>query len=112
MPRYSRLVGLAVLEDTMKCVKDHGIVCITGMAGGKWVFENFYPNAIIPTSVCLATYSGGPLNFMGTPLDQIAQKVVDGTLKVPIKTSTLDQIMQAHQAMDDDTAGAKIVVLL
>jgi hypothetical protein len=49
---------------------------------------------------------------MDTPLDQIAQKVVDGTLKVPIKTCTLDQIVQAQQAMDDNTAGAKIEVLL
>jgi hypothetical protein len=40
-PRYSRLVGVTVLGDTMKCAKDHGIVCITGIAGGKWVFENF-----------------------------------------------------------------------
>ncbi len=38
------------------------------------MFENVCPNTVIPTSVCLTIYSGGPLNFMGTPLDQIARR--------------------------------------
>lgn len=46
------------------------------------------------------------------PLDELAQRVVDGTLKIPIKTFTIDEIVQAHHAMDDSTAGAKIVVLV
>lgn len=46
------------------------------------------------------------------PLDQIAQKVVDGTLKVPFKTFPIDDIAEAHRAMEENTAGAKIVVLV
>lgn len=46
------------------------------------------------------------------PLDQIAQRVVDGTLKIPIKTYRIDQIVEAHRAMDGNTAGGKIVVLV
>lgn len=29
------LIGVTVLEDSLKCVKDNGILCITGIAGGK-----------------------------------------------------------------------------
>jgi NADPH:quinone reductase-like Zn-dependent oxidoreductase len=106
------LVGVTSLEDSMKCAADNAIVCLTGIAGGKWVMENFTPNLVIPTSVCLTVYSGGPQRFMATPIDEIARQVVDGSLSIPIKTFTLDQIVEAHQAMDDSTACAKIVVLV
>jgi D-arabinose 1-dehydrogenase-like Zn-dependent alcohol dehydrogenase len=49
---------------------------------------------------------------MTTPLEQIAQQVLEGSIRIPIKTFTLDQIVEAHQAMDDNTALAKIVVLV
>jgi hypothetical protein len=49
---------------------------------------------------------------MDTPLDQITQRVVEGSLKIPVKTSGLDQIGDAHMSMDESTAGAKIVVLV
>ena len=74
--------------------------------------ENFTPNVIIPTSVCLTVYSGGPQRFMATPIDDIARQVVDGSLSIPIMTFSLDEIVEAHRAMDDSTAGAKIVVLV
>ncbi|KUJ21946.1 GroES-like protein [Mollisia scopiformis] len=106
------LVGVTVLEDTLKCAKAQGIVCITGIVGGKWILENFNPH-IIPTSVCLTSYGGfGAQRFKAMPLDQIAQRVVDGTLKIPIKTFTIDQIVEAHRTMDENTAGGKIVVLV
>lgn len=105
------LVGVTVLEDSLKCVSDNGIVCVTGIAGGKWIMESFTPQ-IIPLSAYLTKYSGGPKQFMETPLEEIAQRVVDGILQVPIQTFKFEQIVEAHQAMDDSTVGAKIVVLV
>ena len=99
--KYSKileLVGVTTLADSMKCAQDSGIVCCAGIAGGKWVFENFYPNAVIPTSVCLTTFSSSVGQFMVTPLEQIARQVFEGTIKIPIKTYTFDQIVEAHQA--------------
>jgi NADPH:quinone reductase-like Zn-dependent oxidoreductase len=29
------LVGVTVLEDSLKCVQEHGTLCLTGIAGGK-----------------------------------------------------------------------------
>lgn len=98
--KYSKileLVGVTTLADSMKCAQDNGIVCGAGIAGGKWVFENFYPNAVIPTSVCLTTFSSSVGQFMATPLEQIARQVVEGTIKIPIKTYSLDRIVEAHQ---------------
>ena len=90
------LVGVTTLADSMKCAKDNGIVCAAGIAGGKWIIENFYPSAYIPSSVCLTTFSSDGGNFMATPLEQIARQVAEGTMKIPIKTFTLDQIVEAY----------------
>jgi hypothetical protein len=49
---------------------------------------------------------------METPLNEIAQRLAEGTLKIPIKTFPLDQVVEAHISMDENTAGAKIVVLV
>ncbi len=46
------------------------------------------------------------------PLDEIAQRMVDGSLKTPVKTFPFDQNVEAHQAMEDNDDGAKIVVLI
>ncbi|KAE8441795.1 hypothetical protein EG329_004308 [Mollisiaceae sp. DMI_Dod_QoI] len=102
------LVGVTTLADSLNCAKAHGIICTTGIVGGKWIFESFNPH-IIPTSVYLTTYAGiGAQRFKAMPLDQIAQRVADGTLKIPIKTFTIDEIVQAHRAMEDNIAGDSI----
>jgi NADPH:quinone reductase-like Zn-dependent oxidoreductase len=61
----------------------------------------------------LTTYAGfGSARFQRVPLDEIAQRTVDGSLKVPVKTFPFDQIVEAHRAMEENEAGSKIVVLL
>lgn len=58
-------------------------------------------------------YSGiGAAKFQRVPYDEIAQRIVDGSLKIPIKTFRLDQIVEAHRSMEENEAGAKIVVLV
>ena len=42
----------------------------------------------------------------------VARKAVDGSIAILIKTFSLDQIVEAHQAMDNSTAFAKSVVLM
>jgi hypothetical protein len=49
---------------------------------------------------------------METPLNEIAERVADGSLNIPVKTFRLNQIVEAHIAMGESTAGAKIVVLV
>ncbi|KAJ7678488.1 chaperonin 10-like protein [Mycena rosella] len=106
------LVGVTTLADSLKIAKRGGVVCTAGIVGGKWVLDEFTPNAMIPTGVYLTTYSSSVAAFMETPLDEIARLVDNGTLRIPIKSYRLDQIVAAHGAMDESTACAKMVVLI
>ena len=106
------LIGTTTLADSLHCAKQRGIVCMTGMVGNKWSFDEFSPMEVIPTSVCLTTYDGGPEDFMLTPLDELVEQVVAGTLRVQIgRVFKLDDIVEAHRCMEDNKAGGKIVVL-
>jgi NADPH:quinone reductase-like Zn-dependent oxidoreductase len=106
------LVGTASLRDSLNCAKPGGIVCMTGMVGNTWSIEDFSPMEVIPTAVCLTTYSGGPEEFMQTPLDELAGQVAVGKLRIPVgKVFRLDEIVEAHRMMEDNKAGGKIVVL-
>jgi NADPH:quinone reductase-like Zn-dependent oxidoreductase len=100
------------LADSLLCAKPGGIVCMTGIVGNKWSTEDFSPMAVIPTAVCLTTYSGGPEEFMQTPLDELAAQILAGKLHISIgRVFKMDQIVEAHHAMEDNHAGGKIVVL-
>src|SRR6202047_4960665 len=37
------LVGTTTLKDSLRCAKQRGIVCMTGIVGNKWAFDNFAP---------------------------------------------------------------------
>ena len=105
------LVGVTTLEDSLKCAAPGGTVCMTGIAGGKWTFEEFAPMNSIPTAVKLTTYAGSADDLLATPLDDILAKLVSGAMKLPIKTFKMDQIVEAHDFMEHTGAVAKIVVL-
>jgi NADPH:quinone reductase-like Zn-dependent oxidoreductase len=106
------LIGTTTLSDSLRCAKQRGIVCMTGMVGNKWSFDDFSPMDVIPTSVCLTTYDGGPEDFMLTPLDELVEQVTAGTLRVQVgRVFKLDDIVEAHRCMEENKAGGKIVVL-
>jgi NADPH:quinone reductase-like Zn-dependent oxidoreductase len=106
------LVGTTTLQDSLRCAKQRGIVCMTGIVGNKWSFENFAPMEAIPTAVSLTTYAGESEDFMRTPLEDLAEQIAAGTLRVQVgKTFQLDEIVEAHRCMEDNKAGGKIVVL-
>lgn len=66
----------------------------------------------IPMSVCLTAYSGGPEEFMQTPLQELVDQIEAGSLQVSVaKTFKLDEIADAHRLMEENTAGGKLVVL-
>jgi len=106
------LVGATTLLDSLCCVRAPGIVCMTGMVGDKWSFDNFSPMDSIPTAVSLTTYSGGSDDFMRTPLSELAQQIADGSLRVQLgRTFHLEDIVEAHRCMEGNEAGGKMVVL-
>ena len=52
------LIGTTTLEDSLRCAREGGIVCMTGIVGNAWAFEQFAPMEKIPTAVCLTSYAG------------------------------------------------------
>ena len=68
--------------------------------------------ASIPTAVYLTAYSGGPDEFMQTPLQELVDQIEAGSLQVSVaKTFRLDEIAEAHRMMEENRAGGKLVVL-
>jgi NADPH:quinone reductase-like Zn-dependent oxidoreductase len=106
------LVGITTLRDSLRCAKQRGIVCMTGIVGNKWSFDNFAPMEAIPTAVYLTTYAGESEDFMRTPLEELVKQIVAGALHVQVgRTFHLDEIAEAHRCMEENKAGGKIVVL-
>ncbi|WP_131194586.1 zinc-binding alcohol dehydrogenase family protein [Lichenihabitans psoromatis] len=106
------LIGATTLKDSLRCVRPGGIVCMTGMVGNAWSFDDFSPMDVIPTAVCLTTYDGGVQDFMAMPLQSLVDQIQAGTLRAEVgRTFRLDEIVEAHRCMEDNQAGGKIVVL-
>lgn len=106
------LIGTTTLLDSLQCTKPHGIVCMMGMVGDAWTLKDFEPMGAIPTSVCLTTYSGGPTEFMDTPLQEMVEQIEAGKMNITVgKTFELDEMVEAHRCMEENRAGGKIVVL-
>jgi NADPH:quinone reductase-like Zn-dependent oxidoreductase len=106
------LIGTTSLKDSLHCARQGGIVCMTGMVGNKWSFDDFSPMEVIPTAVCLTTYDGGVADFMRMPFDDLLGQIASGDLPVQVgKVFRLDEIVEAHRVMEENKAGGKIVVL-
>ena len=109
--RVLELVGTTTLRDSLQCAATGGSVCMAGMVGNAWEFERFSPMDAIPTAVSLTTYSGGSDDFITTPLQDIIDAVQAGSFRPPIgRIFSIDEIVEAHRVMQDNTAGGKIVV--
>jgi NADPH:quinone reductase-like Zn-dependent oxidoreductase len=106
------LVGTTTLIDSLSSTKAKGIVCMTGMVGDQWVVRDFSPMGAIPTAVSLTTYAGGADDFMQTPLQDLVAEIENGKFHPRIgAVFPLDRIVEAHECMEENRAGGKIVVL-
>jgi NADPH:quinone reductase-like Zn-dependent oxidoreductase len=107
------LVGTVTLGDSLRCAKEGGIVCTSGIVGNEWTLKNWDPMEFISSGVYLTTYSGGQKEFMETPLSDMAQKIKDGKLKLRIgRTFSLVDIVDAHKFLEENKALGKIVILV
>jgi len=106
------LVGTTTLKDSLRCARQRGIVCMTGIVGNQWSFDQFSPMDAIPTAVSLTTYAGESDDFMRTPLEELLEQIAKGKLAIQVgRVFTLDEIAEAHRCMEENKAGGKIVVL-
>lgn len=105
------LVGTPTLPDTLLATAVHGTVCFTGMLSDQWVVPDFYPIDYIPSGVRLTAYSGGAKDLPRPVLQEFLDAVETGLVDVPIgKVYTFDDIVQAHQDMEEGSVVGKLVV--
>src|SRR5216684_2712517 len=72
------MVGTTTLRDSLRCARQGGIVCMTGIVGNRWLLDGFNPMEFIPTAVCLTAYAGESEDFIQTPPNDLAQQVEAG----------------------------------
>lgn len=107
------LVGGDGLKDSLRCAKSPGgLVCQTGIVSGKWSFDAFNPMEWIPSGVGLTVYTSD--SAPPFPLEEIAGLVVGGQLKITVGKvfEGLGEIVRAHEVMEGNKAGGKIVVVI
>ena len=110
--RVLELVGTTTLLDSLRSAKSHGVVCMTGMVSNQWAFEHFAPMEAIPTTVHLTSYAGEAADFMQTPLQEFVREIEAGRTQIKVgRVFRLEDIVEAHRAMEDNTAGGKLVVV-
>jgi NADPH:quinone reductase-like Zn-dependent oxidoreductase len=107
------LIGTPTLPDTLRATRIHGVVCFTGMLSNEWTVREFYPIGYLPRGVRLAAYGGDAGDLPPDVLQRFLDDVAAGTAHVPVaKVYRLDEIVQAHAAMEAGSAAGKLVVVL
>lgn len=111
--RVLELIGTTTLLDSLQCARPGGVVCMTGILGGKWELPSFRPMDQIPTAVRLTSYAGGAGDISRRELQRYVSMVEAGQLEIlrgPIWT--FEQLPLAHRAMDENRANGKMVVVV
>jgi NADPH:quinone reductase-like Zn-dependent oxidoreductase len=111
--RVLELIGTTTLLDSLQCARSGGVVCMTGILGGQWELPSFRPMGHIPTAVRLTSYSGGARDISREQLQEYVSMVESGRLKIRRGPMwCFDQLPVAHQAMDENRANGKMVVVV
>lgn len=105
------LIGTPTLPDTLRSTRVHGVVCFTGMLSNVWTVRDFYPIEYLPRGVRLTAYGGDAGDLPPQVLQDFLDAVAAGTAVVPIDhVYGLDDIAEAHAAMEAGRASGKLVV--
>ena len=106
------LVGGNGIRDSLRCVRQGGMVCQTGYLSNQWRIDGFSPLGEIPSGVYLTSYAGENSNLPPNLLQEFIDQVQDKSLDVKIdKVFKLEEIVEAHQYMESNKAFGKLVVL-
>lgn len=106
------LVGPSTMNNSMKCLCNGGICCITGILGDEEVIKEFDPIKDIPNGKFLSSF------FSNYPSEEIIDEISDFILKYDIKPkiskvfNSLENISDAHILMESNKAEGKIIVKL
>lgn len=106
------LVGALTLKDSLQCLKPGGIACMTGMLSENWSVSDFAPMDFISAATYLTTYDSGQLRSSQEAFQSFIQAVEADQVNLSVsRTFRLDEIVEAHQLMENNQADGKIVVM-
>lgn len=106
------LVGATTLRDSLSCIKPGGTGCMTGMLSESWSIPQFAPMEFIPATVHLTVYDSGQIRSSTEVFQDFIHTVEMGQVNLPLsQVFALDEIVKAHQLMERNQAGGKIVIL-
>lgn len=102
------LVGPASIKDSFAHIKEYGIICATGLLGGKWYLEDFDPTRDLLHNAYLTTFYSGSVNAekISVLFAYIEQ------YHVPVaseKVFALEEIVTAHQYVESSAGYGKVV---
>lgn len=107
------LVGTTTLADSLRCARPGGVVCMTGILGGRWTWPDFEPMTHIPNGVRLTSYSGGASDVTREALQAFVEAVASGRTPVRVdRVFGLDEVADAHRLMEANGATGKLVVVI
>ena len=112
--RYDRileLVGPAIMKDSMKHLVRGGILCNTGLLGGKWDLEGFEPIGDLAEDAYLTSFYSG--NVREEHLSELFAYIRQ--YKVPVRPErvvTLSDTAEAHRWLEGRDGFGKAVVLV
>jgi NADPH:quinone reductase-like Zn-dependent oxidoreductase len=107
------LVGASTLPDSLRLVRRGGTVCMAGSLSG-WLIPDFEPIAMIPSGTKLtAFHSDNVKGSAGTTvLQRVVHEVEAGVYRPNVdRVFGLDDIVAAHQYMENNQAIGKLVVV-
>ncbi|WP_413300094.1 zinc-binding dehydrogenase [Bacillus sp. 1P10SD] len=105
------LIGTITVKHSLKLLSVHGILCMTGILGGKWVLDKFEPMMDIPSGAYFTQFDSG-VNFKEQILVELFNHIEKHQINVPIaKVFLLTEIDKAHLLMESNKANGKIVVV-
>jgi len=112
------LVGNSTLLDSLGMVRRGGCVCLAGFLGGLAPLSSFNPLQQMPSGVHFSffgSFAFGTRDFpvSEVPLQTIVDRAASGAYKAkPARVFRFEQIRQAHELMESNQAGGKIVVCM
>ena len=89
--KYDRildLIGPAALRDTFSHTAPEGIICVTGLLGGRWTLDDFDPLEDMPEDGYLTSFHSGNVN-----------------------EKKMQEMQKAHEYLESSSSFGKVVVM-
>jgi len=101
------LVGPASIKDSFAHIKEYGIICATGLLGGKWYLEDFDPTRDLLHNAYLTTFYSGSVN--AEKISSLFAYIEQYHVPVaPEKVFALEDIVAVHQYVESLNRGVYI----